>query len=209
MNTSFLLSTRDGPGWKSSASSVFDFHHRAEHDVEHPLQAAPLTPVPRKEPLPDEDPQPQSMVVISGGTGCNAICAAFNQDTVYILPVSDDGGSSSEIIRVLGLSLPLKTSKPFSAAFVGGPSIGDIRSRLIRLIPPSNSPAVEAIKSLLSCRLPRETKEAREEWRDIVEGRSILWAGIPSDQKELIRGKARSLITVKTKHPITRLLRSL
>jgi hypothetical protein len=40
-------------------------------------------------------------LVISGGTGCNAICAAFAH-ACYVLPVSDDGGSSSEIIRVLG-----------------------------------------------------------------------------------------------------------
>lgn len=43
-----------------------------------------------------------SYLVISGGTGCNAICAAFAQRACYVLPVSDDGGSSSEIIRVLG-----------------------------------------------------------------------------------------------------------
>jgi hypothetical protein len=42
-----------------------------------------------------------SYLVISGGTGCNAICAAFAR-ACYVLPVSDDGGSSSEIIRVLG-----------------------------------------------------------------------------------------------------------
>ena len=50
-----------------------------------------------------------SYLVISGGTGCNAICAAFAQRACYVLPVSDDGGSSSEIIRVLG-----------------GPSIGNL-----------------------------------------------------------------------------------
>lgn len=43
-----------------------------------------------------------SFVVISGGTGCNSICSAFGHSACYILPVSDDGGSSSEIIRVLG-----------------------------------------------------------------------------------------------------------
>lgn len=44
-----------------------------------------------------------SCLVISGGTGCNAICSAFGTSTAsYILPVSDDGGSSSEIIRVIG-----------------------------------------------------------------------------------------------------------
>jgi hypothetical protein len=42
-----------------------------------------------------------SLVIISGGTGGNAICSAFG-NACYVLPVSDDGGSSSEIIRVLG-----------------------------------------------------------------------------------------------------------
>lgn len=45
--------------------------------------------------------EPTSCLVISGGTGGNAICSAFD-NACYVLPVSDDGGSSSEIIRVLG-----------------------------------------------------------------------------------------------------------
>ncbi|PBL01346.1 UPF0052-domain-containing protein [Armillaria gallica] len=114
-----------------------------------------------------------SIVVISGGTGGNSICSAFG-NACYVLPVSDDGGSSSEIIRVLG-----------------GPSIGDIRSRLIRLIPsaPASSP-LEAIRNLLAYRLPAHytERQAREEWREIVEGRSSLWRGIPNDRKETIRG---------------------
>ena len=59
-----------------------------------------------------------SYLVISGGTGCNAICAAFALSAWYVLPVSDNGGSSSEIIRVLG-----------------GPSIG--KPFFSRLLPPS------------------------------------------------------------------------
>ncbi|KAF5392018.1 hypothetical protein D9757_003347 [Collybiopsis confluens] len=114
-----------------------------------------------------------SIVVISGGTGGNAICTAFTK-ACYVLPVSDDGGSSSEIIRVLG-----------------GPSIGDIRSRLVRLIPPAPaSSPLDAIRTLLAHRLPPHYSErqAREEWREIVEGRSALWNGIPTDRKETIRG---------------------
>ncbi|KAF8973791.1 hypothetical protein BDZ97DRAFT_1900575 [Flammula alnicola] len=114
-----------------------------------------------------------SFLVISGGTGGNAICSAF-ANACYVLPVSDDGGSSSEIIRVLG-----------------GPSVGDIRSRLVRLIPPTPpSSPLDAIRRLLAHRLPSKSSErdARDEWRDIVEGRSLLWKGIPSDRKETIRG---------------------
>ncbi|KAI9456906.1 UPF0052-domain-containing protein [Russula earlei] len=115
-----------------------------------------------------------SYLVISGGTGCNAICAAFAR-ACYVLPVSDDGGSSSEIIRVLG-----------------GPSIGDIRSRLVRLIPhaPPGTP-LNALRTLLAHRLPsgdHAELAAREEWRSVVEGRSSLWVGIPEDRKETIRG---------------------
>jgi hypothetical protein len=68
---------------------------------------------------------------------------------------------------------------------------GDIRSRLIRLIPPAPpSSPLEAIRNLLAYRLPSHYSErqAREEWRDIVEGRSDLWKGIPGDRKETIRG---------------------
>jgi len=57
---------------------------------------------------PSEFSDEPSFLVISGGTGGNAICSAFT-NACYVLPVSDDGGSSSEIIRVLG-----------------GPSIGDV-----------------------------------------------------------------------------------
>ncbi|KAI0292244.1 UPF0052-domain-containing protein [Multifurca ochricompacta] len=115
-----------------------------------------------------------SYLVISGGTGCNAICTAFAR-ACYVLPVSDDGGSSSEIIRVLG-----------------GPSIGDIRSRLVRLIPPAPpGTPLDTLRTLLAHRLPSGVdaeQAAREEWRTIVEGRSTLWVGIPEDRKETIRG---------------------
>lgn len=69
--------------------------------------------------------------------------------------------------------------------------LGDIRSRLVRMIPPAppNSP-LGAVRTLLSYRLPANAseREAREQWRDIIEGRSLLWSGIPNDRKETIRG---------------------
>lgn len=61
----------------------------------------------------------------------------------------------------------------------------------MRLIPPAppGSP-LDAIRGLLAHRLPAHSseQEAREEWREIVEGRSALWRGIPTDRKETIRG---------------------
>ncbi len=77
----------------------------------------------QQEPLNDANDPGPSYLVISGGTGCNAICAAFAQSACYVLPVSDDGGSSSEIIRVLGgpsigklsflASFPHRSSVPY------------------------------------------------------------------------------------------------
>ena len=64
----------------------------------------------QQEPL--ESGRSPSYLVISGGTGCNAICAAFALSACYVLPVSDNGGSSSEIIRVLGGP---SIGKPFSS----------------------------------------------------------------------------------------------
>jgi len=104
-------------GWKSSASSVFDLN------VTSPILKTPTPNRPRsraspllwdRRHLPSDEQRngPIPAIVISGGTGCNAICSAFEDDTVYVLPVSDDGGSSSEIIRVLGISVP---SSPVSS----------------------------------------------------------------------------------------------
>lgn len=63
---------------------------------------------------------------------------------------------------------------------------------MIRLIPeaPEMSP-LSAIKRLLSFRFPLNISEkaARDAWREVVEGKSHLWDGIPSDRKETIRGE--------------------
>jgi hypothetical protein len=95
-------------GWKSSASSVFDLNVTSPvfntHTPNRPRsRASPLLRDRRRLPSDDQQNDPISFIVISGGTGCNAICSAFEGDTAYVLPVSDDGGSSSEIIRVLGI----------------------------------------------------------------------------------------------------------
>jgi hypothetical protein len=134
-----------------------------------------------------------SYVVLSGGTGCNAICAAFAQ-ACYVLPVSDDGGSSSEIIRVLGgPSIGCSCLSPTRQSEWQTPlPTGDIRSRLVRLIPPAPPGTTsDALRILLAHRLPSGIdgeQTAREEWRSIVEGKSSLWGGIPEDRKETIRG---------------------
>lgn len=68
---------------------------------------------------------------------------------------------------------------------------GDVRSRLVRLIPPAPlGSSLDAVRTLLSHRLPLNAleSEARDEWRSIIEGHSPLWLGIPNDRKEVIRG---------------------
>ncbi len=93
----------------------------------------------------------------------------------HVLPVTDDGGSTAEIVRILG-----------------GPAVGDIRSRLLRLAP-GHTREGRAVMRLLGHRLVsleslkkqqrrkngEEEEEitadvvsrmAREEWLDIIDG---------------------------------------
>ncbi|GAA5849515.1 hypothetical protein JCM3766R1_000217 [Sporobolomyces carnicolor] len=117
----------------------------------------------------------QRLTVIGGGSGCNAILSPFQDSlrTTFIVPVSDDGGSTAEILRVLG-----------------GPALGDIRSRLVRLIPPSATDTpLFCIRRLFEYRLPSvgTQYEIKGEWHSIVEGTHRLWRGIPGDRKETIR----------------------
>ncbi|KAL3774715.1 hypothetical protein ACHAWO_011415 [Cyclotella atomus] len=109
----------------------------------------------------------------------------------HVLPVTDDGGSTAEIVRVLG-----------------GPAVGDIRSRLLRLAPGTTNEA-RAVRRLLGHRLismeswkkkhPNEhvdteqiSKMAREEWLDILEGyhegtEHRLWKEVSTPYRSIIR----------------------
>ncbi|KAI8609189.1 hypothetical protein BC830DRAFT_1071229 [Chytriomyces sp. MP71] len=120
-----------------------------------------------------------SLVVFSGGSAANAIVSmlkSITHNVAYVMPVSDDGGSTSEIVKV-----------------VGGPGIGDIRSRLVRLSDTTSREA-KAVYELLSYRLPAtqpqdqyETSPAKIEWLNILEGNHRLWAGISLPYRETIR----------------------
>ena len=124
-------------------------------------------------------PNGKGIVVFSGGSAANNLVDVFetvrqNKDCPlsYIIPISDNGGSSSELIRVFG-----------------GPGIGDVRSRLVRLIPSvPPSPERDAISVLFNHRLSSTSSaQAAAEWQQIVAGTADLWSGIPSAKKELIR----------------------
>ncbi|KAF2165217.1 hypothetical protein M409DRAFT_24599 [Zasmidium cellare ATCC 36951] len=122
------------------------------------------------------------IVVFSGGSAANNLVDVFdeireaNQNALsYVIPISDNGGSSSELIRVFG-----------------GPGIGDVRSRLVRLIP-EDGPEAKATRNFFNHRLPKEFGPARLEWLDIVEGTHALWNGISSPKRELIRSFLNSV----------------
>ncbi|KAF2453591.1 UPF0052 domain protein [Lineolata rhizophorae] len=124
-------------------------------------------------------PKTRGVVVFSGGSAANSLVDVFNTlvehkncSLSYVIPISDNGGSSSELIRVFG-----------------GPGIGDVRSRLVRLIPSDNDEQSEkaAIRTFFNHRLSTDGDKARHEWLDIVEARDPLWNNISSPKKELIR----------------------
>lgn len=107
--------------------------------------------------------------IISGGTATNALVPmlkTLSTKISFILPILDNGGSTSEIIRV-----------------IGGPAIGDIRSRLARLIPESQ----EELRKLLSFRLSEDPTKAKVEWTEIVDGTHHLWTKINPSTKEIFR----------------------
>ncbi|KAL8648947.1 MAG: hypothetical protein Q9210_004693 [Variospora velana] len=115
----------------------------------------------------------RKIVVLSGGTAANSLVDVFNDliernncTLSYIIPISDNGGSSSELIRVFG-----------------GPGIGDIRSRLVRLIPPSNA----GILHLFNHRLPSSPQAASAEFLTLLDLTSPLYLPIQSPQALLIR----------------------
>ena len=141
--------------------------------------------------------EPRNIVIFSGGSAANSLVDVFehlrvtNNGTLsYVIPISDNGGSTSELIRVFG-----------------GPGIGDLRSRLVRLIPDvdhhaptpggpatpvmvgsgTDNPEMAAIKTLFNHRLPRKYDEARAQWHDIIEGVHGLWRNVSSPKRELVR----------------------
>ena len=139
--------TREGRGERRVAVRVNDFEARAD--------SAP------------------KVVVFSGGTAMNVIAVELSeltQKVTHVIPVSDNGGSTSEIVRVLG-----------------GPAVGDLRSRCLRVTDESTPEAV-AVKALLGHRLhPTDSALARDEWYKIQEGDHELWEGIGQDYANIIR----------------------
>ena len=84
--------------------------------------------------------------------------------------------------------------------------IGDVRSRLVRLIPEHGGVETLAIKQFFNHRLPKSYAPARMEWLDILEANHSLWYGISAPKRELIRSflNAINLEIVKRLRPTSR-----
>ena len=130
------------------------------------------SPSGRAPPRRGEAPEPP-LVVFSGGTAFNAVAPTLQTWTrrvAHVLPVSDDGGSTAEIVRVLG-----------------GPAVGDIRSRCLRLADTACAES-SAVDRLLAYRLPKhDGRAAKREWAEIVDGDHPVWEGISEPYKNTVR----------------------
>jgi len=112
-------------------------------------------------------------VAFTGGSGFDSLARPLMElcpHTAFVLPVSDDGGSTRHIVNVLG-----------------GPGSGDIRKRCLVLSDDSNEEA-RRVRDLLAARLPTSSDvEAKAEWSEILEGTSPMWSGISDPYKDTIR----------------------
>jgi 2-phospho-L-lactate transferase/gluconeogenesis factor (CofD/UPF0052 family) len=113
------------------------------------------------------------LVIFKGGAAFNGLLRHFQAHfphSAYIVPITDDGGSSREIGRVFG-----------------GPSIGDLRSTLTRLSDESTAEAC-AVKKLLEHRLSRDNLGyAMAEWHAFLQDEHALYDSISSKYRGLIR----------------------
>ncbi|XP_057247079.1 uncharacterized protein YNL011C isoform X2 [Beta vulgaris subsp. vulgaris] len=99
---------------------------------------------------------------------------------------SNSSSSSSMASTQTSPSSHSSSSPPSLLVFSGGPAVGDIRSRCLRLSDQSTAEAL-AVRQLLGHRLPLHAKEAKSEWYDIVEGEHSLWEGVSVPYRETIR----------------------
>jgi hypothetical protein len=92
----------------------------------------------------------------------------------------------------------------FDFRVLGGPAVGDIRSRCLRLADDQTDEA-RAVKALLGHRLsPQDPEAAKMEWYSIVEGDHELWDGLSEPYKHTIRAFLVHFHTLVLRQPLAR-----
>jgi hypothetical protein len=87
---------------------------------------------------------------------------------------------------------------------LGGPAVGDIRSRCLRLADDQTAEA-RAVKALLGHRLsPHDPEAAKQEWYNILEGDHELWGGLSDPYKHTIRAFLVHFHTLVLRQPLAR-----
>ncbi|KAH1256482.1 Uncharacterized protein GmHk_03G006633 [Glycine max] len=120
-----------------------------------------------------------ALLVFSGGIAFNGVVEElknFTTRVAHVLLVSEDGGSTTKIVSVLVfLHLGIFVEPNFGgeelgilsdwvrACVAGGPAVGDIRSRCLRLSDQSTIEAL-AVRNLLGHRLPLDPLQAKSKW---------------------------------------------
>lgn len=138
----------------------------------HEVHGVHVNPAFNGRVMPDDN-RSNSITVFKGGTAFNSLLREFQRhfpSTTYVVPITDDGGSSREIRRVFG-----------------GPGIGDLRSTLTRL---SDESTLEGctVKKLLEYRLPHDDiVKATNEWHAFLEDSHPLYDSISTKYRGLIR----------------------
>ena len=161
------------------------------------------------------------VLVVSGGSGYNDLVGA-TPNAIYVLPGTSLYLMSSIRQRRCVTIVMKRCSHPTQGrlrvrtspliarnhscaryarfTYAGGPSLGDIRSRLVRLAAIamthrdesclSQPHSREALYALLMHRLPLEgsSRAIKQEWMDILEGKHKLWRGIDPEKRECVRG---------------------
>lgn len=87
-------------------------------------------------PILGDSTKSKGIVVFSGGSAANNLVDVFKKvaerresSLSYVIPISDNGGSTSELIRVFGGPGKFSSSMPTTSANKI-PGIGDLRSTL-------------------------------------------------------------------------------
>ncbi|KHN41363.1 Hypothetical protein glysoja_047542 [Glycine soja] len=99
--------------------------------------------------LLEERERMPALLVFSSGTAFNGVVEElknFTTRVAHVLPVSDDEGSTGEIVSVLG-----------------GPAVRDICSKCLRLFDQSTIEAF-TVRNLAGHRLPLDPLQAKSEW---------------------------------------------